>query len=356
MFLKKIISAVCCLSILLTLLASCKKGEDEPKVREPETQYTIYWDLFDTKSVIYSYKGDSKEEFEANHKAVAALLTEYHRLFDIYYKYSGINNLKTVNDKAGIAPVEVDEKLIDFLLYAKEIYTLTGGKTNIAMGSVLKLWHDCREDASDEDHPVYRVPSEEELTEAGKHCNIDNVIIDKEAGTVYLSDPYMRLDVGALGKGYATERAAQLLISRGVTSYVLNIGGNLRLIGEKVTGAGWVTGITNPDKSSEESIFTKVNIKSTSLVTSGNYERFYTVDGVDYHHIIDPDTLVPSAYFSSVSIITPDSALADALSTALFCMSYEEGLALVNSIGGVEVIWVDLEYNVKHTSGVEFVN
>ena len=250
----------------------------------------------------------------------------------------------------------MDEKLIDFLLYAKEIYTLTGGMTNVAMGSVLKLWHDCREDASDPDHPVYRVPSADELAEASEHCSIDDLIIDKEAGTVYLADPDMRLDVGALGKGYATEKAAQLLISRGVSSYVLNIGGNIRIIGEKVTGEGWVTGITNPDKSSDESIFTKINIKNTSLVTSGNYERFYTVGGVDYHHIIDPKTLMPANYFSSISIITPDSALADALSTALFCMSYEEGLALINSIGGIEVIWVDLQFNVKHTSGIEFVN
>ena len=356
MLLKKIISTVCCLSLILLSLTSCKEVEEGPKVREPETQYTIYWDLFDTKSVIYSYKGDSKEEFESNHKAVAALLTEYHKLFDIYYKYSGINNLKTVNDKAGIAPVEVDGKLIDFLLYAKEIYTLTGGMTNVAMGSVLKLWHDCREDASDPDHPVYRVPSADELAEASEHCSIDDLIIDKEAGTVYLADPDMRLDVGALGKGYATEKAAQLLISRGVSSYVLNIGGNIRIIGEKVTGEGWVTGITNPDKSSDESIFTKINIKNTSLVTSGNYERFYTVNGVNYHHIIDPDTLMPANYFSSISIITPDSALADALSTALFCMTYEEGLSLVNSIGGIEVIWVDLQFNVKHTSGIEFVN
>ena len=312
--------------------------------------------MFDTKSIIYSYLGDSESEFESNHKAVATLLGEYHKLFDIYYKYSGVNNLKTVNDKAGIEPVKVEEKLIDFLLYAKEIYTLTNGKTNIAMGSVLKLWHDCREDANDEDTPVYRLPDSTALQEASNHCNIDDIIIDKEAGTVYLQDPDMRLDVGALGKGYATEKAAELLISRGVTSYVLNIGGNIRMIGAKPSGNGWVTGITNPDKSSDESMITKINVKNTSIVTSGNYERFYTVDDVDYHHIIDPDTLMPANYFSSISIITPNSALADALSTALFCMSYEDGLALVNSIGGVEVIWVDLEYNMTSTSGISFVD
>jgi thiamine biosynthesis lipoprotein len=219
------------------------------------------------------------------------------------------------------------------------------------MGAVLSLWHECREDAK-KDEPIYRIPTADELKEASKHCDINDLIIDEEAKTVYLRDPDMSLDVGAIGKGYATEKAAELLISRGVTSYVLNIGGNIRTIGEKPNGDGWMTGIVNPDRSSSDAYITKLTIKDTALVTSGNYERFHTVDGVNYHHIIDPDTLMPANYFSSISILTKDSALADALSTALFCMTYEDGLALVQSLEGVEVIWVDLEYNVKHTAGI----
>ena len=350
---KKLISLFLCFCLFALSAVSCgDKGGETPK--EPATQAKSYYEYFDTVSVIFSYKGDSAEEFAANHSAVAELLGEYHKLFDIYYEYSGINNIKTINKNAGKSPVEVDEKLIDFLLYCKEMYTLTGGKTNIAMGSVLKLWHDCREDAED-DPKNARIPDIAELEAARIHCDINNLIIDKEAGTVYISDPSMRLDVGAIGKGYATERAAEMLISRGVTSYVLNIGGNIRAIGEKVTGDGWVTGITNPDRLSEESFIAKVSIKNTSLVTSGDYERYYYADGVKYHHVIDPVTLMPAAYFSSVSIFTLDSGLADALSTALFCMSYEDGLALVESIGGVEVIWVDTEYNVKYTGGIELL-
>ena len=166
----------------------------------------------------------------------------------------------------------------------------------------------------------------------------------------------MSLDVGALGKGYATERAAEMLISRGVTSYVLNVGGNIRAIGEKVSGQGWVTGITNPDKTSDEAFVCKVVIKNVSLVTSGDYERYYTVNGTRYHHIIDPETNMPSEYFSSVSVFTLDSGLADALSTALFCMSYEEGKALVASIGGVDVIWVTKNGDMLYTEGVSFYN
>ena len=194
---------------------------------------------------VFHYKGDSSEEFAANCEVVSSLLQEYHRLFDIYYEYSGINNLKTINKNAGKEPVKVDQKLIDFLLYAKEIYALTNGATNIAMGSVLKLWHDAREDGMDDPSKAY-LPSSEALAEAALHTDINQLIIDEQAGTVYLADPNMRLDVGAIGKGYATERAAEALQSRGVASYVLNIGGNIRAIGEKTTGQGWVTGITKP--------------------------------------------------------------------------------------------------------------
>ena len=344
MIIKKIVSLILCLCFFVLSFVSCKE-------KEPTVQAKSYYEYFDTVSTILSYKGDSEGEFEKNCKDVADLLGKYHKLLDIYYEYSGINNLKTINKNAGIAPVEVDDRLIDFLLYSKQMYSLTNGKTNIAMGSVLKLWHDCREDAENNPEGA-KIPSQKELEDAALHCDINNLIIDTEAGTVYISDPKMRLDVGAIGKGYAAERATELLMDRGVTSYVLNIGGNIRAIGSMPNGDGWETGITHPDKSSDERFITKVNIKNISLVTSGDYERFYTVGGVKYHHIIDPATLMPSKYFSSVSVFTKDSGLADALSTALFCMSYEEGLALVNSIGGVEVIWVDTEYNVKRTSGI----
>ena len=337
------------ISFAVAFTAGCTgadtKVEADAGAEKADPKYRVYFEYFDTVSYIYSFSGDTDEEFEANHTAVAELLNTYHKLFDIYFGYSGMNNLSTVNSRAGKSPVEVDPLLIEFLLYAKELYTLTNGKTNIAMGAVLSLWHDCREDAI-EDPENARVPDAAALEEASKHCDINDLIIDKEAGTVYLADPDMRLDVGAIGKGYATEKVAEMLKERGVTAYVLNIGGNIRAIGEKSPGESWTVGITNPDRSSDQGIICEKEIKDTSMVTSGNYERYYTVDGVNYHHIIDPDTLMPAAYFSSITVITENSGLADALSTALFCMSYDEGKALVESIDGVEVIWIDLQYNI----------
>lgn len=345
---KQLISAVAVIVILLSC-ASCGLSD---KSSDPDTKAKSYYEYFDTVSVIISYLGDSESDFNANCDAVSELLQKYHRLFDIYYEYSGINNLKTVNDNAGIAPVEVDDELIDFLLYAKDIYNITNGKTNIAMGAVTALWHKAREDAADSPESAY-LPSPDDIAEAMKHCDINSLIIDKTGGTVFISDADMRLDVGALGKGYATELAAKLLEERRATSYVLNIGGNIRTVGSKPSGEGWVTGITNPDKSSDESFVTRVVIKDTSLVTSGDYERFYTVGGINYHHIIDPLTGMPARYFSSVSVFAKDSGLADALSTALFCMSYEDGIKLVDKLGDVEVIWVTAEGEVKMTENIE---
>lgn len=347
----KLFRSLSCLCLIWGLLV-CLTGCPQP-AHTTEPLGKVYFTYFDTVSYIYSYAGDSQEEFDTNTATVAGILEEYHRLFDIYYEYSGVNNLCTVNKNAGGEPIKVDQKLIDFLLYAKELYTLTGGEMNVMMGTVLRPWHDCRSAASD-DPANASIPSEEVLLEADKHTSIDLLQIDEENLTVCISDPAASIDVGALGKGYATEKAANTLEDMGVTSYVLNIGGNIRIIGTKPDGTGWLTGIKDP-ANSDSNYIEYINIANTSCVTSGVYERFFTVGGVRYHHIIDKDTLMPSEYFPSVTVITKDSGLADALSTALFCMSYEDGLALVNSLEGVEVLWVTENGEKLMTTGFELL-
>ena len=310
----------------------------------------VYFTYFDTVSYVYSYAGDTQDSFEKNCEEVQAILEDYHHLFDIYYEYSGINNLRTINLNAGGEPISVDQRLIDFLLYAKELYTLTGGEMNVMMGAVLRPWHDCRAEASNNPAGA-RIPSSEVLTEAYAHTDISLLEIDDENNTVRISDPLASIDVGALGKGYATEMAAKRLKEMGVTSYVLNIGGNIRIIGTKVDGSAWLTGIKNPLDTSTYAMY--IDIANTSCVTSGVYERYYTVGGMKYHHIIDKDTLMPSEYFTSLTVICEDSGLADALSTALFCMSYEDGAQIVDSLDGVEVLWIFSDGEMKMSEGLE---
>lgn len=338
---KKFILALCLLLIASSLF-SCS---------EPEPQSKTYFEYFDTVSVVYSYL-ENDTEFDENCDDIGKLLEKYHRMFDIYYEYQGMNNLCTVNKKAASEPVAVSEELMDFLVYAKEMYSLSDGKMNIAIGAVTKLWHDCREQAESylEDPEI---PSREELLEASAHTSIEALVLDTDNMTVSFSDDKLRLDVGAIAKGYAVEMITRELRDRGVTAYVLNIGGNISAIGSKPNGKGWKTGITNPDKSSDEPFVCRVDLCDTACVTSGDYERTFTVDGTKYHHIIDPETLMPADYFSSVTIIAKDSAISDMLSTTLFCMSYEEGAKLVASFEGIEVLWVYKNGDTRMTDGFE---
>jgi thiamine biosynthesis lipoprotein len=334
--------------LLLTALVGC--AEEEQK-NEPLGM--VYFTYFDTVSYVYSYAGDPAELFEERSAGVSRILQEYHQLFDIYHEYAGINNLCTVNRLAGGDPVPVDEKLIDFMLYAKEVYELTGGEMNVMMGAVLRLWHDCRT-AADSDPQNAKLPDAALLQEAAEHTDFSLLEIDAVNNTLRISDPAAAIDVGALGKGYATEKAAQQLEAEGLSGYVLNIGGNIRIIGTKPDGSGWLTGIKDP-ANSDSAYIEYLNLANTSCVTSGIYERFYTVGGVQYHHIIDKDTLMPSKHFSSVSIITKDSGLADALSTALFTVSYEEGRALVDTLDGVEVLWITPDGEKLMTEGFKLL-
>lgn len=350
----KYIKRVFCLFIFLgqlVLLAGCLSNLEEEKPVKA-WQY-VNFSYFDTVSYIYSYKGEEQTDFQKNCEPVASLLEEYHKLFDIYHEYSGIVNLCTINNNAGKDPLEVDQKLIDFLLYAKEIYTITKGETNVMLGSVLKLWHDARTVASADSSKAY-VPDVKLLEEASKYTSIDLLEIDDEKNTVRIADSKARIDVGALGKGYATEKAAQLLESMNCYSYVLNIGGNIRIIGTKKDGSGWKTGVTDPSGDSAYALY--LEISDISCVTSGDYERYFMYEGTRYHHIIDKDTLMPANYFSSISILVKDSGLADALSTALFSMSYEDGRALVDSLEGVEAIWIYEDKTIVYTDGVNPIN
>jgi 5,10-methenyltetrahydrofolate synthetase len=226
----------------------------------------------------------------------------------------------------------------------------TGGAVNIAMGSVLSIWHDCRELGMD-DPASAKLPSMERLQEAALHTDIRGLIIDEEACTVTLTDPAMRLDVGAIAKGYAVEAVARSLEEKGIRGYVINVGGNVRTVGTKPEGEPWLVGIENPAEDSQEPYLAYLNLVDRSLVTSGSYQRYYVVNGERYHHIIDPETLMPAQGYLSVSVVCESSADGDALSTALFCMSPEEGMALIESLPGIEAMWVTSDGVRKYSSG-----
>lgn len=331
---------LCCILIaaMLLPLSACSK-----------TRSSVSWfDLFDTVTTLLGYTSNEKE-FSEQSTLLKQDLMEYHKLYDIYHSYPDINNLKTINDNAGIAPVKVDQKIIDLILLGKELYTLTNGQINIAIGSVLSLWHDARETAL-QDPSAAVLPDQTALEEAAKHIDISQVIIDEENSTVFLQDPKMSLDVGSLGKGYATEMVIQNAKQRGLTDALLSVGGNLRAIGKKPDGS-WTGGIQNPWSDQQQGSLYTIQLDDISLVTSGDYQRFFVVDGKQYHHIIDPDTLAPANYANSVSILCKHSGIADGLSTALFNMPVEEGMALIESLPDTEALWLLPDQTVQMSSG-----
>ena len=329
---------ICGLLLLSLLLSGCT-GTVEKK------QYTAtFLTLFDTVTTIVG-KSESKEAFQETAQQIHDELLVYHQLFDIYQDYPGIVNLKTLNDRAGQGPVTVDGKIIALLLDCKAYYTLTEGRTNVAMGSVLRLWHEARNDGIDDPANAY-LPERSALKATAEHMDLNAVVIDEAAGTVEITDPELRLDVGAVAKGWSVQRVAETAPE----GLLISVGGNVCATGPKEKDVPWVVGIQNPNPG-EENLHT-LYVTDFSVVTSGDYQRAYVVDGKLYHHIIDPDTLYPSAYWRSVSIICSDSGLADALSTALFLLPQQEGQALLEK-SGAEAMWVDGNGEIYYSPGFQ---
>lgn len=336
----KKIAALIIIFIMTSHFTACSS-----KVTRHEAQFLL---LFDTVTSIIAYT-DNKEEFTEYSQLVYDNLKVYHELYDIYNNYDGINNIKTINDNAGITPVKVDKKIIDLLIFAKDAYKKTEGKVNIALGSVLEIWHDYRTKGIDDPENA-ALPPRDKLEEANKHTYINKMIINETESTVFLDDPYMSLDVGAVAKGYATEMVTDIALENGYTSGLISVGGNVRTAGNKgKDNVLWNVGIQNPDLESSEPLLHIVYISDLSLVTSGDYQRYYTVEGKIYHHIIDPETLMPTEYFTAVTIICKDSGTADALSTAVFNMPFEQGLQFIDNLPETEALWVLKNGDIKYS-------
>lgn len=338
------------LSLLLLLFSllpftACqhKIGQDLPSEKEKKTPVlrVDFADVFDTASSILAGEGVSEVVFEEQAQKIHEKLLDYHRLLDIYHEYEGLTNLASVNRMAGQGPVKISQELMDYLLFAQNFYEESMHRVNPLFGAVLLPWHEAREEAIA--HPDQaRLPEEAVLKEAARHCDPQHLRLDPEAGTVEITDPFASIDSGAIGKGYSTERVAQFAEQAGFHHLLLNIGGNLRAVGRKGEDEDWKVAIQNPenDQARERPYLLSLQLHSGSMVTSGNYERYFMYQGKRYHHIIDPETLYPSKGYKSITVIAEDSGLADASSTTLFLSTLEEGQAFVKAHPGMEALWV----------------
>ena len=244
-----------------------------------------------------------------------------------------------INKFSGIKPIKVDKELFDLIERSIAISTLTNGAFDISYASMDRIWK--------YDGTMREMPSEEKISSSIKKVGYQNIIIDKEAQTVFLKLKGMKIGFGAIGKGYAADKAKALLIEKGVKAGIINASGDLNAWGKQANGTDWMVAITNP--LNKNKVFSWLPINDSAIVTSGNYEKFVSFNGIRYSHIIDPRTGYPSTGIISTSIMTSNAELADAISTSVFVMGVETGLDFINQLKGVDCIIID-EQNKIHTS------
>ncbi|OPA74247.1 thiamine biosynthesis protein ApbE [Paenibacillus selenitireducens] len=349
---------VAALMLVILLLTSCMAKPVQEQTVPIYSKYSdSFFDTFDTLTQVVAYT-ENEEQFQQYFQRIHDRFQELHKLYDIYNNYEGLNNIKTINDQAGIQPVRVDPDIIHLIQFSKAWYAKVG-ETNIAMGSVLQIWHDYREAGMDDPEHA-QLPPMEDLQKAAEHMSLDRVIVDTAKSTVYLEDPKMSLNVGAVAKGYATELVAKEMEAEGLQSALISAGGNIRAIGQPLDGVRkrWGVGLQNPDKfiaTDDGNLLDTIFVKDASVVSSGDYQRYYMVDGQPVHHLIDPNTLMPGQYYRAVTVVTQDSGLADFLSTVVFLIPFDESRALVERLDGVEALWVMPDGSVEASEGMQHI-
>lgn len=249
-----------------------------------------------------------------------------------------------INKNAGIKPVKVSLELFHLLERAKQISELTEGAFDISFASMDKVWKF--------DGSMKEMPTKEQIMKSVAKVGYEKIILDQKAQTVFLKEKGMKISLGAIGKGYAADKAKELLISKQVIAGLINAGGDLTTWGTKASGEKWLIGIANP--LSKDKIFSWLPVVESSVATSGNYEQFVSFEGKKYTHIIDPRTGWPTSGINSVSIFAKSAELCDALATAVFIMGKESGLYLINQLAETEVILVDDQNKIHKSDGIRF--
>ncbi len=249
-----------------------------------------------------------------------------------------------INRNAGIKPIKVSLELFNLIKRSKKISEITDGAFDISYSSMDKIWKF--------DGTMKKMPSTTEVKNSVSKVGYKKIILDNENQTVFLKQKGMKISFGAIGKGFAADKAKELLVSKLVVGGIINAAGDLSTWGTDVSGKKWIIGIVNP--LSADKIVSWLPVVESSVATSGNYEKYVTFKGKRYSHIIDPRTGYPSSGITQVSVFAKDAELCDALATAIFILGKDAGIALINQLGGPEVILFDSENKVHKSSGILF--
>lgn len=276
-------------------------------------------------------------------EAIKASLDEADRLIGIINAWKAGTELYKVNEAAGIAPVKVCDELFYLVKRSIKISELTGGLFDITFASIDKVWYF--------DKPLVKKPTDEEIADSVKHINYKFIELNEANKTIFITNKGTKIELGAIGKGYVANKMKQKLISLGIENGMVNAGGDLTVWGYNAKGEDWRIGVADPNKKENHIAF--IPLHNESLATSGNYERFAIIDGEMYSHIIHPKTGYPVKGIKSVTVLSPDVELCDAIATSVFLLGTKDGLAFVNQFDDLKCFIVDDHFTYHYSDNLD---
>jgi len=280
-------------------------------------------------------------------RQIDAAVAEIKRIEDLLSTFNESSETNVINRNAGIQPVKVSEETFDLIARSLKISAVTQGAFDISYGSIDKrLWNF--------DQTMTALPDKQTAKRMVRLINYRNIILDQEKHTVFLKETGMRIGFGGIGKGYAAEMAKALLKKRGVKSGIVNASGDLAVWGKQPDGKPWTIGIVHPDFAGQP--FSYMEIADGAVATSGNYEKFVVIDGKKYSHTIDPKTGLPVHGIKSVTIISPNAEVCDALATPVTILGVKLGVDLINQLNGVECVIIDDHNNLFTSKNIHLKN
>jgi FAD:protein FMN transferase len=286
----------------------------------------------------------AQDEFWALEKIELAVV-EIQRIEKLLTTYHEQSETNLINCNAGVKPVHVSVETIQLIQRSIRISEITQGAFDISYGSVDKsLWNF--------DTTMQSLPDAATAKKMVRLINYRNIIVNTSDDTVFLREKGMRIGFGGIGKGYAAERAKFVLKKEGVEAGIVNASGDLTTWGYQPDGTAWTIGIVHPNFAN--TIFSYMNVTDMAVATSGNYEKFIMINGKKFSHTINPRTGLPVTGIKSVTIISPNAEIADAMATPVTIMGIEAGLAMINQIKQIEAIIIDDNNQLYTSSNLHF--
>jgi thiamine biosynthesis lipoprotein len=274
--------------------------------------------------------------------AIDAAMAELRRLDAMMSLYNNASEITRVNLGAGKRPVKVSLEMIEVVEAAARISDLTGGAFDVTIGPLVVLWQMRLKEK--------RTPVDAEIAAVSQRVGYKNIVIDKKESTLFLRNPGMIMDFGGVAKGYAADKAADVLGKRGIENGIVALAGDIRVLGRRPDNSLWRIGVQHPRE--RDKILTVLGLSNKFVSTSGDYERFQIIHKKRYHHIIDPRTGRPSEGMIFVTVVGDNGAIVDSLTTALFVIGMEKGLELVKKLG-CEAIFEDDTGRIVMTEGIK---